>query len=520
MMVFSAFAGAAVRLPVPRMTEYTHLTPADIPKPLPQRWGNRVVGRYLPSALTPDGLPPPLHMSLPTKLLTMQEAILLALRNNPAVINAQLQRIEDKFQLEIARNAFMPQISALTLGGKWAKGAKPDYGSFNPSVSLTNGYGTKIILGASSDFSGKPSANVEIDQPLLSGFDVPRQTYLAALDTEKGNKLKYASSIVGVVNSVTQSYIQLVQAKIELKNQAYAVNQQVQELARSQKKLAVGRVSRSSLRSQQSTLMQSKLSYQQQKSSIDNTYQGFLQTLGLSPESKLNLPSQIDVRQLPMKIPSFNAALRFAFAHNNAYRQTVLGMMDAQRAVISTRDAAKWTLGATYNYNYYPNQDASQSLQNKSLGSVPAIPVGPIPPTEEHGGIFGLNLTIPIETLSTRSGLVSARIGYEEAKINLRKSKQDLLRKIMQDYQNIRAQKNNITLAKQGLVLQQQVLKDTQLQYHYGKTTDYFVAAQRKTLLDAQQQLVSAQVNYFTAVQALHDDMGDTLSVWHIRLRY
>src|SRR5581483_1619101 len=44
------------------------------------------------------------------KLLTLEDAIVLALRNNPLVRSARLQRISDQFALELANYAYEPQF--------------------------------------------------------------------------------------------------------------------------------------------------------------------------------------------------------------------------------------------------------------------------------------------------------------------------------------------------------------------------------------------------------------------------
>ena len=84
------------------------LTPADIPKPLPQSWDNKQVGVYLPSALNPSGLPVPQHLKIPHKKLTLMDALTLVLRRNPDVMSAEMQRVSDKYAWEIACEKYQP----------------------------------------------------------------------------------------------------------------------------------------------------------------------------------------------------------------------------------------------------------------------------------------------------------------------------------------------------------------------------------------------------------------------------
>src|SRR3990167_2808769 len=70
----------------------------------------------------------PLPRALPHRVmhLTLKEAILLSLRNNPSIQSADLGRVIDKFSLLVAHNAYEPQF---TLGGQgsFANGSNPAY---------------------------------------------------------------------------------------------------------------------------------------------------------------------------------------------------------------------------------------------------------------------------------------------------------------------------------------------------------------------------------------------------------
>ena len=127
----SATVGA-VNLPSPRSTVSDGLTPTEIPAPLKQIWTNKLVGRYLPSAKTFNGLPPSHAAFHSQKLLTLEDAILLALRNNPDVISAQMTRVIDKYNFELAEEKLTPTFTLADFSATAQKGAKPAYGSFIP----------------------------------------------------------------------------------------------------------------------------------------------------------------------------------------------------------------------------------------------------------------------------------------------------------------------------------------------------------------------------------------------------
>ena len=69
-------------------------------------------------------IPPQPDLTIEGKHLSVSEAILLALRNNPQVLSAQYKRILDKYDVEIANNAFQPQYS-LDINQTFQNHAKP-----------------------------------------------------------------------------------------------------------------------------------------------------------------------------------------------------------------------------------------------------------------------------------------------------------------------------------------------------------------------------------------------------------
>ena len=111
----------------------------DVPAPLVQGWDNRVVGRYIPSALSRSGMPTPLLSKVPNRVISLQDAILLALRHNPSVLSAQMQRVFDKYNDQIMLDKLRYQWTGLTLSmnNTWQQGQSVTGGvsGFAPSVT-------------------------------------------------------------------------------------------------------------------------------------------------------------------------------------------------------------------------------------------------------------------------------------------------------------------------------------------------------------------------------------------------
>ena len=131
------------------------------------------------------------------KILTLNDAILLAIRFNPQVQNAQIQRISDKFALKVAENNFELQY-ALTGDAEndYSKvtnlSSTTNTAQLTPGVSKNGVYGTQYNLQMNNTVTDgvyNPGINLAITQPLMRGFgkDVATASLYTAKENEKIN---------------------------------------------------------------------------------------------------------------------------------------------------------------------------------------------------------------------------------------------------------------------------------------------------------------------------------------------
>ena len=535
----------AAGLPAPAVTQTQNLSqqaqeivgsqlPAyALPTPLPQRWDNQALGKYFPGALNHNGLPLPRQTPQLTKILSLQEAILLALRNSPIVMNAQMQRVMDKYSLEGARRALRPQLNAIGASLNINTGQKPSYTGLSdfPTVTLSTGFNTQITLGyapnLAENFHG--SGYLRVEQPLLKGFNTKYLEYIAAVDGELSARIGYQTAIEGVISSVITDYLAAVSSVMDYKIQQNSMQQQKEQLRKSKLMLQVGQSSPSDYRQQEASYAQALFNFEKQKLAVKDAYRTLITTLALSPATAIKLPASLNVKTLPVDLPSFAGALKRALAQNSVYQTAVLAMRSTQLAIRAARDELRWNLDMVYTHNF--NGGASSSS-----GLVPATPAAPLTHSRNGnslGSTYGqagstplnndalsFNLTIPINNFSNQKSLVQARISYEEAKIALRQSRDEVITNITQDYQSIVSDKEQIKLAQQSVALSQHVLRDSQLRLRWGKIPLSEFIQNRDSVLTTEKSLVDTQEGYFNDVEKLHQDMGDVLNVWHIKLRY
>jgi len=475
--------------------------------------------------------------------LSMHEAILLSLRNNPSVQSAGFDRVIDKFALIVAHNAFEPNF---TLGGtaSFLSGHRPSY-NVTPGATLNTISGTQFAITSSSSFAGGVgpwNSTFTVTQPLLrgAGYDLNSIPWYNALDTENQQRLSYKGTIMGQIVTVISSYRILIQdyQNIEIQRRTLENNQSTVKQA--ELKYKVGQLSRSDLAQQKVTLETTKLAMLQQKSSWIQDYQNFLSALGLKPEAQVSIDHDIDYTDI--QIPSLETCIQLALKGNVDYQKALIAIRATQRAIIQAKDATRWQLNLVGSFALNNNNNNLANPQTVILAqptqaqttTTTINPAGPaqvtqtqtvntstnqIFPIQSSTGV-SVQLNIPINDVKAKSGLVSARVGLEKARLALEQTRLDLVRKITNAVLQINNQKLAVKAAEAQVELQRQNLAAAQLKFRYGRTTAFEVNQIQDQYLSQATSLVAARISLLNQITNLYQELGLTLEKWDIHLRY
>lgn len=435
--------------------------------------------------------------------LTLQEAVLLAMRNNPDVKNAELNRVVDKFALAVARNAFWPQYS-VTGKADYKSGSKPGY-SAGQSVSLLMPFGTTLSTGLNQTYNPGTdprvlnNANFSIKQPLLRGFgSAVTQVNLAnAIDSEKANQLFFKSNVISTIVNVVNSYYQLVEAYNNLKVNQLSLQDAEQTLQQTVMKINAGKAAPTEQIQQQATIATTQLSIAQAQNNIRQSYQNLLAILGLDPQAKLNIVKHLEaIKAVP---PSLEESIQIALEKNTNYQTQLLNYQITQRALITQGDEQKWQLDATAGLNQALNKMSGTPSTDKSLT---------------------LDLNIPIHDLQRQQGLVSAKIALQQAKTTLEQAKRQLITDVTNAYQDLKFNQQQIVLYEDSIRLAQRNLEIAKTKFSYGKISSFELTTIQSSLTTTQLGYVTQQITYLNSVENFYQLLGTTLDKWHIGLVY
>lgn len=441
-------------------------------------------------------LPQPGETHLPAKTITLREAILIALRNNPSVINSELTRITDKYGLELAHYDFEPFYS-LKGSALYKSGTKPAY-SLTSSATVDSSIGTEYNVSYANNFNGTGgTATATISQPLLRGFGYVNQIpYENAMDAEEVAKLNFKNNTISVVTAVISAYYAVVSDLNSLRVQKVNLDQIMTLLQQNRLQVRVGKLAPSELVQQEANLESTRVAYEQSLNQLHADTQNFLLAIGILPSMKVNVDPHIVLSDY--KVPDQSDAIQIAMMHNIAYQQQTIGIRAIRRAVLVATDNLKPTLDAT----------ATESL--KGLGTSKT--------TESES--FQLDLTVPIDDFKSRVAYEEAKIAYKQAEIGLEETKETLQTTVINQLVNVASLYKQIEIAENAVRLQRKTLENTVLRQKYGKTTMFEVVQVRNTLLQDEINLINNQISYQNAIAQLQAELGITLEQWNIQLRY
>lgn len=449
-------------------------------------------------------LPVPHALPVIPKRLSLNEAIALALRYNPSVKTSEMQRILDKFGLEAVIRTYGVVWNPLTFTSTLQNKAYPTW-SAGTGIGITAPSGTNFTLAhANNLLGGLGTSTLTLTQPLLQGFgfEFNRIAYQNALDAEGVARLSFKNSVITVVVNVISNYRSLVQAYNSVATNEQTLKDQQTTVAQSKLQVKVGQMAESDLIQQQTNLEATQLSVVQQQNSLRNAYQSFLSSLGMVPSTQVLIDQGIVIDNT--KIPSYKDCVAMALKHNIAYRQALLQLNVTKRALIQAENARKWTL----------NVSSTVDLGSERSGvGEPIAPVATNP-------TLAFSLTVPIDNVSLKQGVVSAKIAIENAKLTLEQQKEDLIRQVMNQWSSIQNQYQQIVIAERGIQLQNQTLKNAKLKLKYGKTSVFEVNTLETSLLSQRVALIATKIAYLNQVTSLYQTLGVTLNKWHIKLRY
>lgn len=451
--------------------------------------------------------------------LTLKDAILLALRYNPNIQSAELERVVQRYQLRLAYNEFEFHFG-LAASANW------DYSRFehvggatntnylaSPEVNLKTKMGTKIDLNMNNNMeygNYNPLLNLTVTQPLLRGarISINEIKLLNALDEEYLNKLNLKQIVIDQITQVTFAWRTLISLENNLENQARQLEEAHKTYAFNEKKIKAGQLEPSGNIQQAYQIESLSLMTEQAQNDLEIAKQNLLEAIGLDPDTRLMLPATLALEKL--QVPDFHTSMKLALKNNAAWLAQKLLIRAARRAYEEARDSQLWQL------------DLSTITQ---LGAVRDVTAD----SNRFKNIYkgnnlseaaALTLRIPFDNKPQKSELINAKIKLEKDKIKLLAMRRALEKEIRDRIRNINSQIRRYELAKKQVALAEQSYLLEKKKLQAGISTALDVNNTQNQLLQAQSGLISSKIASLNELSNLQRTLGTTLEQWQIHLRY
>lgn len=451
--------------------------------------------------------------------LSLREAILLALRYNPNIQNAELDRIIQRYQLRLAHNEFELQYA---LGGT-AQIEKSHYSGVGsavtpsflatPEIELKTKSGGQLSLDMDNNVAAigtyNPLLNFSFRQPLLRGFGSANKAgLLNAIDNEWLNKLNLQQSISDQVTQVITGYRTLVLSGNNLENQRRQLQEAKKSYTINEKKIAAGQLEPTGNIQQSYQIESLNLMVAQAENDFKTAAQDLLQAIGLDPDMRLAVPSDVTLDKIA--IPNEADAIAQGLKHNAQYLALKMLIRADERAYKVAKNQQLWQL------------DAAVNVQTGTMTGVDSNAPGIKNIYNGHNVTqsAGVILTIPLHDLTRRDQVIAAKVRLEKDRLNLIAAKRGLITTIKNTITAIQSQAKRYELAKRQVSLAAKSYELEKKKQQAGITTALDVNNTQNQLIQAQAGLIGAKIAYLNQLSALQRILGTTLDYWHIKLRY
>ena len=451
--------------------------------------------------------------------LTLREAILLALRYNPNIQSAELDRITQRYQLRLAHNQFELQY-ALAGTALMEKSIYSGVGNATtnrylatPEFNLKTKLGGQFSLNMDNTVQGiggyNPLMNFTYTQPLLRGFGktVNEVGLLDAEDADWLNQLSLTQSVIDQVTQVITAYRSLILSSNNYQNQRRQLVDAKASYKSNEKRIAAGQLEPAGNIQQAYQIESIGLMVEQAENDFNTAAQELLQTIGLDPDMKLAVPDDVLVDKIEQ--PNVERAIALALKHNTQFLALILAVRADERAYKVAKNQQLWQLDFTANA-----QTGSMTDVDANSKGLRGIYNGQN--TTESAGLV---LRVPLHDLDRRSQLITAKIRLEKDRLNVLSAKRALITTIKNIIGTISSQAKQYELAKRQLKLAQQSYELEKKKQHAGIASALDVNNTQNQLIQAQARLIGSKISYLNQLSALQRILGTTLTDWNIKLR-
>lgn len=426
------------------------------------------------------------------QVITIQQAVDSALKNNLSVRQAEFSAALTDETLTQSKNALLPNLN----------------GGINPSLNFGRGLdqNTFQVVNQTSFFlSGSLSTNVSLFEGGAKMNQIRQNKLL--LDADKTNIKKVRNDLI---LQVVTAYLQVLYNTDLLKASKEQTAVANQTLKREQELINVGNKTLADLSQAKSQLATAELNVTNAQNALEISYLSLGQLMELPPTASF-------VVQAPLYDDAGN--LKTNVDPNEVYKSALSTFPDI--TLYQLRTAAAKTGIDIARGNYYPNVSLGGSLSSSysyrfgfnGVNPATGAPLTQTPFGEQLSDRFGqgigMSISIPIfNGFSARSSVRRAKINYNNAKLTEQIVRNDLSKTIYQATADLRAAESRYVSATNTFLAEKDAYNVIEQRYNVGLVNSLDYATSRTNKNKAEVDMIQAKYDLLFRAKVIDYYLG------------
>lgn len=452
--------------------------------------------------------------------LSLAEAILLAVRENPNVQQSQLNDVMQKFALHVQEWQFKPHYgftaSRMVASSTREKISEVSHQTYiQPSTSLLTPVGTQFTLTSINNISNhyNPGLSLQVMQPLMRGFGRPvvEAALYNAQDSERVSHLNIEGTLRTTVTSVINAYLDVVSAQHTVENDEKSLERAQKSVKQTEIFIKAGHKAGNEIVTVQADVANAETTLENDRNNLDQARYALLQAIGIDPRTPVTF-TNLDVQALTQKyhVPTLVDAESMILQNDIQYQTDQITYEGAtKRALVSAEDNTRWQLNLTV-----------KTGVGQGAGGGPNAGLNSLFNNINRTNSVELALDVPIDDQAAKEAVVNAKVAIREAALGLKQEKWAKQTNAINGWNTIGSAERALHYAENAARLQHETYDVTYKKYIYGLIDSTALQSVQVQLVSADQALVNARINYLKALVNLDLLVGTTLKTWKVGVRY
>jgi len=337
---------------------------------------------------------------------------------------------------------------------------------------------------------------LNFSQPLLkgAGFEVATASVQMAQLTEQSNILALKSTLISVLNTVITAYRTYVQAltTLDIARQSVARSQEL--LATNRELIAAGRMAANELVQSESEVANREFSLLTAENATDAARLALTKAIDIDRNTRITPLTETEVPALPY---SREQAIALAFEHRPDVQGMQLSLASARLQRLLAKNGTLWSLALNGSYG-----------QN----------AGNVPGAAATNWSTALVLNIPLADLAIQQSYLAAEIQLQKLDNDLARQRESIEMEVDNALRNAEMNLRQIKLATLARALSEKKVEIETERLKAGRSTNFQLVSYQNDLVAAQNNELSAIINYRNALTTLDSTLGITLDQWGVSL--